>query len=249
MIGRAQIPMALVLTGVALVATGCQSTQDKSSEIAAELGPVAQEKGLRIGKENREVKVVSTTLLTDAVGSAVVVELHNDSGTDLIDAPILIDVLDAKGHSVYRNDIPGIEPALASVPFIPAGGDVAWVHDQILAVGKPDSVKVKVGAGAEPFTGEQPEVTVSEPKLEGDPISGLAAGGKVVNNSGEDQPRVLLYAIARKGDRIVAAGRGAVEHLKATGKPIAYSIFFIGDPKGAQLTVTYYPTLPGQEGA
>ena len=46
-------------------------------------------------------------------------------------------MLDAKGKSVYRNDIPGIEPALAAMPFIPAGGETDWVHDQILAAGKP----------------------------------------------------------------------------------------------------------------
>ena len=247
MIPRAHMPVALVLAGVALVATGCQSTQDKSAEIAAELGPVRQEKGLRIARESRDVKVVSTTLLTDANGSAVVVELRNDSGQDLVNVPILIDVLDAKGRSVYRNDIPGIEPALAAMPLIPAGGEAAWVHDQVLAVGKPDSVKVKVGAGGEPYTGEIPEVSVSEPKLEGDPISGLAVGGEVVNRNGEDQERVLLYAVARDGDRVVAAGRGAVEHLKAGGKPIAYNVFFIGDPKGAQVDLTHYPTLPGRE--
>ena len=126
--------------------------------------------------------------------------------------------------------------------------EATWVHDQILAVGKPDSVKVKVGAGGEPFTGEIPEVSVSEPKLEGDPNSGLAVSGEVANRSGEDQDRVLLYAVARDGDRVVAAGRGAVEHLKASGKSLPYSVFFIGDPKGAQMDLTHYPTLPGQEG-
>ena len=61
--------------------------------------------------------------------------------------PIAIDVLDAKGKSVYENDIPGIEPALAAVPFIAAGADVDWVHDQVLAVGKPAKVEVTVGEG------------------------------------------------------------------------------------------------------
>jgi hypothetical protein len=248
MIPRAQIPVALVLAGVALVATGCRSTQDKSAEIAAELGPVKQEKGLKIARESRDVRVVSATLLTDVNGSAVVVELRNDSNRDLVDVPILIDVLDARGRSAYRNDIPGIEPALASMPFIAAGEEAIWVHDQILAVGKPDSVKVKVGAGGEPYSGETPEVSVSEPKLEGDPNSGLAVSGEVVNRSGSDQDRVLLYAVARDGDRVVAAGRGAVEHLKAAGRPLPYNVFFIGDPRGAQIDLTHYPTLPGQEG-
>jgi hypothetical protein len=239
------LPVCVALAGVALVASGCESTQDKSARIAAELGPVKQEQGLRIAERSKDVKVVSTSVLSDANGSAVVVRLHNSSGKDLAGVPIAIDVLDARGRSVYRNDIPGIEPALAAVPFIEAGGDAEWVHDQILATGRPASVKVTVGAGGVPFEGEQPRITVSEPKLEGDPYSGVLAGGDVVNESGEEQARLLLYAVARDGDRVVAAGRGAIERLKPEPKPVPYSIYFIGDPRGAEVTVTRFPTLPG----
>jgi hypothetical protein len=240
---RNAVPIAVALAGAVLVVTGCQSTQDKSARIAAELGPVSQEKGLRIAKRSEEVEVVETTLLSDVNGSAVVVELRNDSGRDLVEVPILIDVLDAMGRSVYRNDIPGIEPALAAVPFIPAGGEMAWVHDQVLASGKPASARVRVGVSGETFSGEQPEVSVSEPKLEGDPYTGVAAGGEVLNVSGEDLDRLLLYGVAREGSRIVAAGRGAIEPLKANGKDVAYNIYFIGDPRGADLTVTQFPSL------
>jgi hypothetical protein len=239
-------PLAVALTGVALIIGGCESTQDKSARIGAELGPVAEEKGLRISERSRDVRVLSTILLSDANGSAVVVELRNDSPRDLAEVPLLIDVLDARGKSVYRNDIPGIEPALASVPFVPAGGEVLWVHDQVLATGEPASVKVTVGAGGKELSGEQPEVSVSAPKLEGDPYTGVAAGGEVVNESGEDIERLLLYAVARQENEIVAAGRGAIEPLKDKPKPVPYNIYFIGDPKGAEVGVTEFPTQPGQ---
>lgn len=244
---RAVLPVSLVMAGVALVATGCESTQDKSAKIAAELGPVEQEKGLKISKQSKDVKVVSTTLLTDQNGSAVVVQLRNRSSEDLVGVPIAIDMLDAKGKSVYRNDIPGIESALAAVPFIPAGGETEWVNDQILATGVPVEVEVKVGEGGEPYQGEQPQISVSEPKLEGDPYSGVLAGGNVENQSGEDLERLLLYAIATAGDEIVAAGRGAIEPLKAKAKPLPYNIYFIGNPKGAEVKVTQFPSLPGFE--
>ena len=237
--------MTLVLAGVALVATGCESTQDKSAKIGEELGPVAQEKGLRITKESKDVEVLDTTLLTDSVGTAVVVELHNDSDRDLVEVPIAIDVLDAKGKNVYTNTTPGIEPALAAVPFIPAGGDVDWVHDQVLATGKPASVKVKVGASEETLSQPLPEVSVSEPKLKGDPYTGVAASGEVVNESGEDLERLLLYGVARQGGRVVAAGRGAIEPLKAKRKPAPYNIYFIGDPRQGDVTVSQFPSLPG----
>lgn len=244
---RSPLPLAVALAGVALVVTGCQSTQDKSAKIAAELGPVKLEKGLKITQQSKDVEVVSSTLLSDQNGSAVIVRLRNKSSQGLVGVPIAIDVLDAKGKSVYRNDIPGIEPALAAVPFIPAGGETEWVHDQVLAAGKPTKVEVKVGEGGEPFSGEQPKIAVSDPKIEGDPYSGLLAGGNVENESGEDLERLLLYAVATKGGKIVAAGRGAIEPLKAKPKPIPYNIYFIGDPKGAEVKVSQFPTLPGFE--
>lgn len=244
---RSPLPLAIALAGVALVISGCESTQDKSAQVAAELGPVKKEKGLKITRQSKDVEVVSTTLLTDANGSAVVVRLRNRSKEDLVGVPIAIDVLDAKGKSVYENTIPGIEPALAAVPFIPAGGEAEWVHDQILATGVPAEVEVKVGAGGKPFDGEQPRISVSEPKLEGDPFSGILAGGDVEYQSGEDLERLLLYAVATKGGEIVAAGRGAIEPFKAKPKPFPYNIYFIGDPRGADLTVTQLPSLPGFE--
>jgi hypothetical protein len=244
---RAVLPVSVALAGVALVVGGCESTQDKSARIAAELGPVQQEEGLKITKRSKDVEVASTTLLSDANGSAVVVRLRSRSDEDLVGVPIAIDVLDAKGKSVYRNDIPGIEPALAAVPFIAAGGEAEWVHDQILATGKPAKVEVTVGEGGEPFTGEQPRIAVSEPRLEGDPYSGVLAGGEVENESGEDLERLLLYAVATKGGEIVAAGRGAIEPFKAKPKPFPYNIYFIGDPTGAEIEITQFPSLPGFE--
>lgn len=244
---RAVVPVSLALAGVALVATGCESTQDKSAKIAAELGPVKKEKGLKITAQSKDVEVVSSTLLTDRNGSAAVVRLRNRSNENLVGVPIAIDVLDAKGKSVYRNDIPGIEPALAAVPFIPAGGETEWVHDQILATGVPARVEVKVGEGGELFGGEQPQISVSAPKLEGDPYSGVLAGGNVENQSGEDLERLLLYAVATKGGKVIAAGRGAIEPFKAKPKPFPYNIYFIGNPKGAEVKVTQFPSLPGFE--
>lgn len=248
MIPLRAFPVAMALAGVALVATGCQSTQSKSAEIGEELGPVKQEVGLKIGKPSKDVKVVSTTLLSDAEGAAVVVELRNTSDRDLANVPILIDVLDAKGKSVYSNDSPGIEPALTSIPYIAAGEEATWVHDQVIAIGKPKSVKVTVGAGGTPFDGEVPKFDVSAAKLEGDPYSGVVAGGKAENESGETVDRLLLYAVARKGNEVIAAGRGAIETIKPEPKPLFYNVYFIGDPRGGNVKMTWFPTLPGVEG-
>lgn len=238
----------LLLGALAALATvalsACQSTQSRSSELEGQSATVLlEEDGVKVTKENPAIKVVSTTVLSEAEGSAVVVELHNDSDETLVDVPISLEVLDAKGKTVYSNDTPGLEQALVAVPFVPAKGDALWVNDQVLATGKPETARIKVGVGGVPFSGEQPAIDVSEPKLERDPVSGLVAEGTVVNRTGEDQNRLLFYGIARKGGKVVAAGRGAIEHLKAGTKKLFYNIYFIGDPDGAAVTLTDYPTL------
>jgi hypothetical protein len=243
-------PLFAVL-GLAALAVGlsaCQSTQDKSADLEKEgAGSLISEKGLKIKRVNPHVEVISKTLLGNAEGNAVVVEVHNSSGSNLIDVPILIDVRDAKGKSVYSNDIPGIEPALASIPYVPAHADAEWVDDQVFATGKPKSVDVKVGAGGSTFSGVLPDIEVSEPQLEGDPVSGISATGTVVNRTGAEQGRLLLYVVARQGGKVVAAGRGAIEHLKGETKELKYTVFFIGDPTGADLKLTELPSILGAE--
>lgn len=244
--------LAAGLGALALAAlTACQSTQSRSHELeAASKTVLLEDEGLKVAKQDPDIEVLSTTVLAEPEANAVVVELHNDSAENLVDVPIAVEVLDAKGKVVYSNDAPGLEQALVAVPYIPANGDAVWVNDQVLATGKPKSARVRVGVGGLPFSGAQPEIEVSDPKLEGDPVSGLVAEGTVVNRTGEDQQRLLFYAVARKGGRVVAAGRGAIEHLKPDTKKLFYNVYFVGDPSGADIELTYYPTLevPGVQG-
>jgi len=243
-------PVAVIaLSALAMAAlSACQSTQDRSAELESQSSnTLLSDKGLEIKKVNPDVKVTSTALLSNAEGNAVVVDLHNDSAENLTEVPILLEVLNSKGKPFYKNDIPGIEPALASVPYIPAHGDAEWVNDQVLGAGKPGKVKVTVGTGGGNYSGSIPDIEVSQPKIEGDPVSGISATGDVVNKTGTDQRRLLLYVVARKGNRVVAAGRGAIEHLKPERKPLKYTIFFIGDPSGAELKLSEFPALTSAE--
>ncbi|HEY5976404.1 MAG TPA: hypothetical protein VIT85_00995 [Solirubrobacterales bacterium] len=239
----------VALAACALAATvglsACQSTQGRSAELEKESKTLLLDaEGLSIDKESKDVKVLASEIVSSPEGAAVVVEVHNDSSLNLTDVPVLIDVRDKKGRSVYRNDVPGLEQALTAIPYVPANGDAEWVNDQILASGEPASVKVKIGASTSSFAGELPDIEVTEPTLKGDPVSGIEATGDVVNNTGEEQNRLLLYIVARRGDEVVAAGRGAIEHLKDETKPVRYTVFFIGDPKGAELSLSEFPPLP-----
>jgi hypothetical protein len=232
-------PLALVFAIlVGSVLAGCETTQDKAREIAARAQANAPKPRV-ITKENKDVKVVDTTLLSDQNGDAVVVTLKNEGKDTLVNVPIVVD-LSAGKKSVYRNDEAGLETALNHVPVIQPGETVDWVNDQVNPISKPDSAKVKVGIPEAPAPAKIPEVIVSPPRMQNSSL-GPKVSGTVTNKSQIDQLKLVLFAVARSGGRVVAAGRGGVKKLKA-GDGHAYSLFFIGNPTGGDVTVTGPPT-------
>jgi hypothetical protein len=228
--------------GVAVGISACQSSYAKNDELEKRGATILkEEKGLNVTQTSSTVEVLDTTVLSDANGAAVVVTLKNDSARALRNVPVEINVKDAKGKSVFKNTAPGLEPALTAVPVMKPGETVEWVNDQILATGEPKSVDVKVGVTQETLPPNAPELEASEAKLEVDAVSGIQASGTVTNQSDIQQIKVTLFAVAHKGNEIVAAGRGGIKVIKANGdRP--YHIFFIGNPKGAEVTVTVPPS-------
>jgi hypothetical protein len=180
-------------------------------------------------------------VLTDQYGSAVVLKVRNKSGQGQIDVPIQIDVKDAKGKSVYRNDQEGLEDGLINLQIVEPSQTTWWVNDQVLASGKPAKVEAQVGESEVRYPAKVPEIEVSKPTIEVDPTSGVNVSGTAVNKSAIEQVDMLLYAVAVKGGKVVAAGRGLIPKLKTDGKKAPYNIFFIGDPKGAQIEVFATP--------
>jgi hypothetical protein len=53
----------------------------------------------------------------------------------------------------------------------------------------------------------------------------------------------VLFVVARRGGRVVAAGRGQIKALKVGARPAPYVSFFIGDPAGADISVEAPPTV------
>jgi hypothetical protein len=236
---------ALALAAVGPGVAGCQSTQDRSAQLRKRGNTVlSQRTQTLVTRINPNVKVVRTATLHDENGSAAVVELRNTSRGALVNVPVAIDVRGAGGGSVFRNDAAGIEPSLTGPSLVAAGSRLAWVNDQVSAADVPRSVVARVGLshGAVPHT--IPPIQVGPPHLETDPTSGISAVGTITNRSSIPQRKLVLYCVATRGGRIVAAGRGGIERLRPN-KRTRYTIFFIGSPKGAQLTVAAPPTTFG----
>lgn len=234
---------------LSLVAAGCQSTQSLSAEREAEGADLLkEEKGLKVDKQNPDIEVLDTFMLSDESATAVVVEVKNTSEEPQVNVPVLIDVRDAKGKTVFSNDTPGLEPALTTIPAIGPGETFDWVNNQVLPTGEPKSVKVRVGLGEDDAPATLPEIDVQEPKLTKDQFTGVEAVGKATNESPVTQDFLTFFAVARKGDEVVAAGRAVLKRLQPDGaKEGTYHVYFVGDPTGADITVTAPPSVLREE--
>jgi outer membrane murein-binding lipoprotein Lpp len=235
-------PIVAVLACAALALAGCESTQSKSAKLAAKAGDLEEQVGLSIKRVSKDVKVTRRVLLRDANGAAVVIGLRNVSKRTQVRVPVLIDVrAKGGGKSLFSNSDAGLEESLTGASVLLPGQTLLWVNDQVIVAGKPGKVRAKVGVARGKAAPRLPKITLTEPTFETDPTSGTLAVGKARNASQIDQSNLTIFAVARRGKRIVAAGRGAIERLKA-GDTATYQVFFIGNPKGARVTLAAPPT-------
>jgi hypothetical protein len=194
-----------------------------------------------VSRQSKDVKVLSTDAVQDENGTAAVVRVRNTSKSALAQVPVTVDVRGARAsRSLFRNDDAGLEPSLVRVPLLRPGEEFEWVNDQIAVAEKPGSVKAKVGE-AKSVASDIPRVTVTRPRLEQDPVSGVAAVGFAANRSKVEQRKLVIFAVARKGGRVVAAGRAQINRVKPR-KRARYTIFFIGNPRGARISLEAPPT-------
>jgi hypothetical protein len=233
-------PVTLALAVLAAISlAACQSSQDKA-KIIQERAQAAAPKPLVIPHPSKDVKVVSTALLHDQNGDAIVVELKNESNQTLVNLPILVDIKDAKGKSVYKNNTAGLDFALNHVALIQPHETFYWVNDQVTGEGNRAKVTVGEPEGKAP-AGPLPDLAVSPPKAAHD-FSGAKVTGTVTDQSKIDQQHLILFAVARQGGHIVAVGRGQIKALKVGARPANYTIYFIGNPVGADVTIQAPPT-------
>jgi hypothetical protein len=222
---------------VLLALAGCATTQDKSARLKREGKGLLREKGLSIARANAKVRVLGTAVLHDRYGTAAVVELENDSPRDMANVPVAIDVRGADGKTVYRNNAGGLDAGLVSVSLLPHGRRVIWINNQVVAAAAPKEVRVKVGAPrTASVPARLPRIEISKVKRDRD-TDGPLATGVIANRSKVLQRRLVVYCLARKGAKVVAAGRAVVEKLPPapTKKPVRFTVYFIGNPDGGRL--------------
>jgi len=241
--------LALAGAGLPLALGGClgvETTPEKSAAKARlAVDTIKNQKGLVLGKVNTAITVEDSTLVQDANGVAAVIRVKN-TGSTQVTLPVAITVSDAKGRKLYANDAPGLDASLTSLPVLGAGQEADWVDNQILVAGKASRVAAQVGAAkGELGGGALPKIV----------LSGIAAGrdedgpyakGTISNRSAIAQKRIVVSCVARDGARVLAAGRAVVDRLAPAGeskRPTPFTVFFIGDPKQAELACAAPPTV------
>jgi hypothetical protein len=231
----------VVVVASAAGLSACESTADKSARIAAEGKQAVQATGTLKIQRNADVRVSRAVVVRGAGGTvAAAVEVRNAGARAQRDVPVLIDVRDARGASLYKNDTVGLQPALQRLATVAGKRSAWWVNDQVTAASTPKSVSARVGAA--PGAGAIPAVRVSRPHFDGD-STGRYLTGTVVNPSRSVLHNIPIFAVALKGSRVVAAGRALVPMLPAAGSPkkVVFRLFFVGDPRGARVVLTVAP--------
>ncbi len=240
---RAAAFLALALGCLALA--GCETTQEQSAKLekaAKRRAVVANASGLHVAVASRTIRALAATALHSSEGTAVAVELANSSAAEQ-EVPLLIS-LKEPGGGTYTNGAPGLARSLTSVSYVPAHGTAVWVDDQIQLTGAPGAASAKVGEG-KPVRGAPPAIAVGAHKLESEPSGGEAVTGTVTNRSAIDQRELVVYALAKRGGKTVAAGRSVLSSL-AAGASGRFQIFLLGaSARGAQLTLSAPPSTLG----
>jgi hypothetical protein len=240
--GRAR-SAALVLLALAL--GGCETTAEQSAKLERKAKlekaehPQLQAKGLSIARASNQVKVLDATVVHSSEGTAAAVTLRNLTARTLHSVPIAITVKDAHGNTLFQNNSPGLEAALTSLASLPAHGVATWVDDQVSANGEPASVSALVGA-ARSAPGPQPRIEVAGLHSSEESGSGGAAA-TVRNDSKVAQRALVVYVLAHRAGKLVAAGRAVLSAL-APGGSAPFQVYLVGSPAGAALTASAPPT-------
>jgi hypothetical protein len=230
--GAAFAAAAVLLLSVA----GCETTQEQSAKIGRELGKQNAITGqTSLGRANTVVRVVQKVLLGAGDSTAVALELTNTSAQAQVAFPILIDVADAAGKSVYENNTKGIEPSLQQLALLAPHASAWWVDNEVIA-SAPRTVSARVGASTSTAPAPIPQITTSQVSASSS-FPGPHVSATVTNRSKVAQSELAVYAVVLKGAAPVGAGRAVIATLEP-GASTQVLIPVVGAIDGSTIALT-----------
>lgn len=226
-----------------LALAGCESSQEQSARLAKQATGAIEDRAHLVDKQSSAVKIVSRTVLRSDDRAAAVVEVRNVTGRALAQLPIAVRVFGKGNRRLFTNELPGLQASLTQVPLIQASRSFVWVNDQLSLSAPARRVEAVVGAAAiRSVPARLPAITVTNPRLGVDPISGVQVKAKVTNKSKVRQVNLVVYGVARRRGKVVAAGRAIVPRL-GPGRSAPMTMFFVGNPRGAKLELSAPPSV------
>ena len=125
------------------------------------------------------------------------------------------------------------------------GEDAFWVNNQITATAHPGQVQARVGAAKAQGARAAAELRLSGVALQSDSGS-VFAKGTIVNRSKVVQKRLTIFCVARKGAKVVAAGRGILDP-PAGRRRQAHELHHLlhRQPEGREAQLLSAPDRPG----
>ena len=237
-------PFAVGLVAAAVLPlAGCTTTQERSAILSKNAAKVAKAKTFNVGRTNATLTAAKVTTLAGDGANTVVVKIENRGTKSQVLVPIGVDLYGAKKTSIYTNRIDGLDAPLNNIP-VAEPGTSWWVNNQLPGE-KATRTRVRIGTSRTPLPKALPEMKISDVKV-ADDAGVKVARGKVANLSPIEQKRLTIFAVALKGDKVVAAGRAVIEKLGPKGsKRQRFNVYFTGDPTGAKLEISAPPSTLG----
>lgn len=231
---------------LAVTVSACESTESESAKIGREAGASETASSLKIGAVDREVRASNVTLLSGAGRTALAVKLTSTSSRSKREVPLLVKATAAGGKVLYTNAT-GAEPLLQRVTLLRAHASTWWVDDEVLTSGKATGATVAVGTGKRSHA-DAPSAALSATTS---PLARQSGSGTIsallTNHTGKAQSGVPVFAVALRGEKVVAAGRAVAASLPAHGEATSLDIPLVGDASGAKIVLTALP--PSQAAA
>lgn len=229
----------VALTGL----TACQTTQETAALKAIDSARQrADDFPVVVKQQNPDVTITSTDLIRSKAGSAVVVVFRNDGAKAVNDLPISVGVVD-KGKRMLLNKRPG-SYYKNHAPAIGPGEDGTWVFttdDPLKKARKPFAL-----IGLPPKN--PPTVAETVPILEVSRAGFTRSNGGaevkalISNTTGGPQYGLTVYAWARQGGRIVAAGNSGATDL-STDDSDTVKIDLVGEADPASIELSAPATI------
>jgi hypothetical protein len=214
------------LAGAAVLSasvSGCVSTQHKNAraKLVADR-TIEGRKPLWLGGRSRDVHVLRVAAVRGRRGGALVVTLRNRGERALTDVPVVVGMLRTGDRRTELNGGRGLGWFQTHLAAIGAGETATWVFTtrRALPNGRPWAV-----AGRATSVASVPRIAATVAPASRRRTVRVA----LVNDSGIPQYGLQIYAVARAGGRVVAAGTTSVRHLGSRGHATA-RVALVGAP-------------------